>query len=594
MSFVIRQITKRADGGEIVRSQTIEGSELTVGRGSDSNIQLADLAVLLHHARIRMSGPGRATIEATGGVPVEVDGKFVNRADIDAAAGAKVVLGGHRLTFATADDPQSIAITVERVAPLSEAAEESDEAHVFTLKGAMPGKRAVAWTLVVLVLLGCLALPLFYFWDMHQPQPAKIMQADRVWISGPLSAAHAGLKDNCQACHKQAFVAVRDDSCLSCHKNVADHAAPDRLVAAHPDLGFQGKLRAKLATTFNLPEWSCTQCHKEHEGPGPMPLGGDNDCAGCHAKLTDKLGGTKLLNASDFKDAHPEFRPLVVAKPAPAGADPMLRRVSLADKPAENSGLKFPHDVHLSRSGGVARMAGQIGGRYDGPLDCGDCHTPDASGVRFRAIEMERDCASCHTLDFARADGMVRTLRHGDARQAVAEMRDFFRAGRAFEPAVDRRRPGQSLPLGPAGPSGGVEARIRAIFSPGGACYDCHVVTAPTNPRSLDFRIAPVTLADRYFTRGWFDHRDHDTADSPCASCHAAKTSKKASDLLIPGIAVCRDCHAGEHPKGDEIATPCASCHSYHTGPGAPRGAHPPRGAQPKIAGWTIPARPAT
>jgi predicted CXXCH cytochrome family protein len=64
-----------------------------------------------------------------------------------------------------------------------------------------------------------------------------------------------------------------------------------------------------------------------------------------------------------------------------------------------------------------------------------------------------------------------------------------------------------------------------------------------------------------------FDHAAHATGDATCETCHAAANSKVASDVLMPQIKVCRDCHGGE--TGTEggrarIASPCASCHAYH------------------------------
>jgi len=71
----------------------------------------------------------------------------------------------------------------------------------------------------------------------------------------------------------------------------------------------------------------------------------------------------------------------------------------------------------------------------------------------------------------------------------------------------------------------------------------------------------------RYMKNGWFDHAAHKTES--CESCHAAPKSSKASDLLLPGISSCRDCHGGEKAKAD-VPSSCALCHSYHAGDGAP------------------------
>ena len=63
MSFIVREITKRAGGGEIVRPVKHDVPVLTVGRSSDNIIPLADLAVLPHHATITMR-EGQVHVEA--------------------------------------------------------------------------------------------------------------------------------------------------------------------------------------------------------------------------------------------------------------------------------------------------------------------------------------------------------------------------------------------------------------------------------------------------------------------------------------------------------------------------------------------------
>jgi hypothetical protein len=72
----------------------------------------------------------------------------------------------------------------------------------------------------------------------------------------------------------------------------------------------------------------------------------------------------------------------------------------------------------------------------------------------------------------------------------------------------------------------------------------------------------PVNLQTRYLTNGRFEHEDH--TQEPCASCHKASTSGSASDLLLPGIATCRNCHGGERDTAADVPSGCAMCHSYH------------------------------
>jgi len=58
-----------------------------------------------------------------------------------------------------------------------------------------------------------------------------------------------------------------------------------------------------------------------------------------------------------------------------------------------------------------------------------------------------------------------------------------------------------------------------------------------------------------------FDHQAHRLVS--CESCHAkAATSKETSDILMPGIETCQQCHK----PGKEYAAEarCFECHNYH------------------------------
>lgn len=184
----------------------------------------------------------------------------------------------------------------------------------------------------------------------------------------------------------------------------------------------------------------------------------------------------------------------------------------------------------------------------------------------------------CHSLAFDRVNGTIRTLRHGAPDQVVADLREYY-GGRVPRWPAElservRRRPGAMSQIAgtmqyaraQAGAGAAATRAIRAVFSPGGACYDCHQVEAPP-PGSLNFGIKPVAFPTRYLLNGWFDHRPH--AQTECAVCHEAPKSDAASDLLIPGLDSCRTCHGGESSNSD-VPSSCAMCHDYHMDEGAP------------------------
>ena len=96
---------------------------------------------------------------------------------------------------------------------------------------------------------------------------------------------------------------------------------------------------------------------------------------------------------------------------------------------------------------------------------------------------------------------------------------------------------------------------------PGGVCRECHLPT--TTDGKPD--VMPVNLPDYYLHHGYFDHEAHE--DETCVSCHAADESSEASDLLIPDLESCQDCHQGATAMKTEKIVPssCAMCHGYHT-----------------------------
>jgi predicted CXXCH cytochrome family protein len=629
MSFIIRQIAKRADGGDIIRSRSVAQAEISIGRGSDCDIQLADLAVMLRHARLVRTAPGRVSVEAVGGVPVAVAGRFVTRAELDCADAPSIDIGPFRLSLC-AGEAGAVAITAERVVPPVDAADAGQETTIFSLAGVMPTRRRLAWVGAALVLVGLLLLPLWHFLSepraalpgtmvaqaaqpgtafgdgrLQLPRPRAVagggFAADQAWSSGTLSNAHASLSNNCGACHQQAFVSVTDSACQACHIKDAlpDHAAPARMAKGRmPASG----IAAAAHGAFNLPEGRCTSCHKEHEGEATVLTVAQGFCTDCHGGLASRLPDTPVANVPGWRE-HPDFRATLVARPALKTA--LFTRSALKGA-RENSGLIYPHGLHQSASNAVANMAQKQGlpTGADGALPCAYCHTEDAGKIRFQAIDMERNCGACHDLAFARDGGTVRTLPHGKPAQVAGTIRDFW-LGQAVNPRGDvvafpRRVTGGAPDAGLLRVAGASDARRQAAaavaraFTGRGLCTDCHIVTdTGAADMTRRYAIAPVSLNDHYLPQGRFPHGQHKSFDgrtgqAACLSCHAgALTSKTSADVLIPGVANCRQCH-GAPAKAVLSTQPkaggsCDTCHAYHDGV-APAGALP-AGHGARVAG---------
>lgn len=580
MTFIVRQIATTADGREIVRSNPFDTDQIGIGRSTENAIHLPDLAVNPDHATISRREDGQIVIESTSGQNFTLDGKQRVSVTIDPGSGAELGFGGH--VIIVDEEEGDTVFTVKRVEALSDSAEERSESTLYTLQGLLPGKRVSAWGFVALVLAAFLIWPIYTWatWRGVEERPDQF-HADTMWSSGALSKAHHSLEGDCQACHVDAFVTVTDKTCLTCHEDDAhDHAKPNRLLTARggPE-GFE-KIGAAFASAFNKPPGRCVECHTEHEGAGAMEPTAQKFCADCHEGMDGRLTDTKLENASDFGLEHPQFRPAVLLKPG--GKNPPRKRISLDEKPTEYNGLKFPHDLHLSKTGGVAQMGRRLSAKYDfGPsLVCKDCHTPDPKGVRFEPVDMQEDCAMCHSLAFDEIGGTIRTLRHGEPDMVRADLRAYYRSTRPNRPinlgGMKRRRPGGSNEVRVASDyARAVQFRpsranlaIQEVFSRGGACFDCHGITPPTARGRVDYGIKPVTQTDRYMHKGWFSHEAHN--DEECTSCHTADTSKDARDLLLPGIKTCRECHGGEFQTASDVPSTCAMCHDYHADDGAP------------------------
>jgi hypothetical protein len=87
-------------------------------------------------------------------------------------------------------------------------------------------------------------------------------------------------------------------------------------------------------------------------------------------------------------------------------------------------------------------------------------------------------------------------------------------------------------------------------------CALCHTLT----PGAADLpEVKATAIPARWFNRARFDHTPHRLLT--CASCHSqATTSADTSDVLLPNIATCQQCHRPE--RGARPS--CYECHGYH------------------------------
>jgi hypothetical protein len=270
-------------------------------------------------------------------------------------------------------------------------------------------------------------------------------------------------------------------------------------------------------------------------------VGGD---AKNQPRLRPEGGYTDVINA--FHTDHPEFR-------------------QIKDKVHDSNTLKFNHAVHMGK------------GNMPRELNCATCHEQDGRGEYQLPITYGKHCAECHTLQFdEKTPGL--TLPHGDPYYVRAFLRSlniqYEEFGRDVE-GITRR---EDLIEYIRGKRAFIENEYKTgedlehmvFFSDKGAkfadgakaaftgCVVCHEVQEPESANATP-KIGKVGVPVRWLTLGKFNHDLH-RKGLTCLDCHDVMKSELTSDLNLPSIKSCVDCHS---PQGG-IDHRCTSCHTYH------------------------------
>ncbi len=591
MPIIIRNVKKRSDGKESIRERLLHKKDISIGRGQDNDIVLSDLSLSLKHCKILQDAKGQIHLQLFPQKSALINGRLLTGRTLTLKPESKIRLGRFQL-ICSQNEEDGLILSVEQIEKQSTSAQTALKVeNVFGLSKALPGKRLMAWMFSIVILGFFLLLPLWATQSDHKDLKNKLpLQADLSWNSGEISLMHSNLKKDCQTCHIKPFVAVQDEACTACHKTIRSHAKQEDLLKAKPVPSKFGGTLNQVSTLFGRPPERCTSCHAEHNTTAHLIPAKQKICADCHSNLHKSLPDTKLKDVSDFGHNHPQFSPTFVT--GPDEIKPTYSRLSLEKNPLGFSGLKFSHKQHLRKGKAVDRMAGKLPKKYafsDG-VDCSDCHRPEAGGGLFEPVNMQQDCAMCHDLGFektkfGKTNNYLRTLRHGEPEEVIATIRDFYQAKtlanlRDVEKNTKtRRRPGRAARIRTlnarelAFKQADIltAAKVKSIFTKGGACYGCHTILKPDNPSSLDYRVKPISIDDRFYPKSEFKHESHAIGGLECKTCHKAETSEKSSDILLPKIKVCQTCHIGESkfkstpntPKGT-IPTTCLTCHTYH------------------------------
>jgi len=383
-----------------------------------------------------------------------------------------------------------------------------------------------------------------------------------VYSSGRMSEAHAVLEADCAACHVRTagmFSAKASDAaCLSCHDGPVHHAAQTASVG-------------------------CATCHTEHRGRVNLVAAKNETCAECHGDLKTSSGAPHYAaHIESLEDGHPEFG-------------------VLRDHARDPGTIRVNHAIHMK----------PIRRGPNGPnvqLECGDCHQAVATSAEWKyadanyasvsASYSEQDlvlasnpgtlprvvptsgrelmapvkfataCAGCHSLAFDKR--FNEGVPHDKPDVVHAFLVKKFSEYIAVHPGELReaREPGRDLSGKP------VPSAVR-VYTPNewvGArtndaeellwrktCKQCHALTVGAGQNNLPV-VEPARTTVKWMLHARFDHDAH--RGFACESCHErALSSTETSDVLLPGIATCKTCHA---PGPEHAESRCFECHTYH------------------------------
>ena len=370
----------------------------------------------------------------------------------------------------------------------------------------------------------------------------------KIYSSGQLSRSHAVFTQQCGLCHVTRagafFKEVSEQACLTCHDGPAHHSSQ----------------------TFTP---SCSSCHVEHKGVQRVSATSDASCTQCHSHLHTRDGQPHYAGSiNGFDRSHPEFSPLGRGKIDPGQ-------------------IKLNHYLHLQPD-----LMGPANQRVQ--LTCDDCHraasgdsvwpyaapgqnvTVEQVPSRFiglsgymAAVRFAKHCAACHTLQFDRRFGNEQ-VPHDRPGVIHAFLAKRFAEYVAAHPAAvhEVEPPNRQLPERDLIPRVAHDRTEWVQFRVEDAewvlwaktCKQCHVLTFGT--RVLP-EVAKSNITQRWLLHAEFDHHAHRMMS--CVACHArTPESHDTADILLPGIAVCQQCHREDGLSKEVAEGRCFECHHYH------------------------------
>jgi len=633
MKLLIKYIKKES------HTTIVEGNKLSVGRGTDQNILLPDNRVALTHAKLTVTSSG-ISVSASAGKYVLFNEQMVKKCRL--TVNQSIDISGHIITLLSGDKVPADKEAAEKGCDFVIEVKLNNEQQVALkdryqtrLQDLNLGKRRWSWLLFLLIIIGCLIVPIMGVVNTPVMESLRdsALPDDSQWMAGKLMKSHQFMGDNCSQCHVEPFVQVNNQQCQTCHNETKHHVDVEGIAVSFD--------------AFN----ECTDCHKEHNDEDTLAQYSQKVCVSCHS---DSELGAEHISAlknkdhavvTDFEQQHPSFTATMLIsntltsksgehitghqspllqkssvtshglKVVQSANKELTRKALLADKNSkEQSNLNFSHKLHMDPKGINSATSTEV-------LACANCHEAEKGGLQMKPITMEQHCQSCHTLTFDVEDP-ERVVPHGSPTDVVMMMREYYAfryiyqqlnidsdnvvqtAGDLFS-IREARRPGRDKKLRKS-----VEAAMNAqtiasiekltkdtvrtdallwaesrasnaafdLFERQ-ACAVCHVVSKiesttestveniaekvidETQTTDIPWHVEPVLLTKTWLPASRFSHEEHETTQ--CIDCHQGQSSELSSDILIPDIDNCRQCHGGEHSV-NLIPNTCIDCHDFH------------------------------
>ena len=550
----MRCLVETVRRGEISEAKDLDTERLSLGCGADQDIRLQSRLAGLSHAVIEQGNDGKLRIRAVAPNRILYNGRKLAESVI--TPGDEFSIGN--AYFKVLEAPEAYNLRLEIKEPAGRPSKELEDALLASCnldsgRSSFSMRRA-AWVLSLAIIILFFLIPLAGF--VYKPLGIWLrtlpVVSDLSWNSGTISSAHSSFAADCNRCHERAFVSVQNSACTTCHKDMPHHFAE----------GFQGvdALKSKC----------CASCHKEHSGSEVLALASHDDtlCASCHENIKATAPDSKLPNVSDFGDNHPEFQATIAI--FADGKLPSIRiPLDQKNRLLEHANLEFSHAVHLKKEGVKSPDRGNV------KLDCANCHQPESGGKYMAKLDFESQCHECHRLNFE-AEDPKHELPHGDDHTILKYLEGYY-ADRALKgdyrhlsaPQVvrERLRPGEALTT-----SEHLEIREWAAKYARDVNYEvmryrvcgkCHTVSLNLESNlQQSWKIEALGFNAHKFPKADFDHDKHKTQD--CRNCHDAEKSEHSEDVLLKGIATCRECHGGAGAK-NKVASTCINCHGFHT-----------------------------